>query len=232
MRYDFFVRTREDLIEAIRTFGFVPYFSNSIPGFSLEEHCDPRALWSGNGDDSWAWKGPVIQATGCAYGKLFAKKAAYVSRAWFPDLANYRRDGYDFDARYEDGLAKHQDKTLYDLISMQAPVLSKELRRAGGYAYHGRGGKPDGKKGFDASMTRLQHQGYVIISDFVYDIDKHGNRRGWGVAQYDTPERFMGDAFSDTVYERTPEESYLRLMEQFRRLFPTVREEDLKRILK
>ncbi len=32
----------------------------------------------------------------------------YVSAKWFPDFANYRRDGYDFDARFEDGLASFQ----------------------------------------------------------------------------------------------------------------------------
>ena len=43
-----------------------------------------------------------------AYGKLFAKKAGLVSREWYPGLANYRRNGYDSDARYEDGLASHR----------------------------------------------------------------------------------------------------------------------------
>ena len=172
MRYDFYIRSKQDLIDAIQAFGIVPYFTNSIPGFSLEEHCDPSVLWSDTGDDTWSWKGPVIRATGCAYGKLIERKAAYVSQEWFPDLANYRRDGYDYDARYEDGLAKHEDKVLYDLIEMKAPVLSKELRKSGGYAYHGRFSKTSGKKGFESSITRLQAQCYVIISDFVYTIDK------------------------------------------------------------
>ena len=41
MTYDFYVRTKQDLMEAIRTFGFVPYFSNSVPGFSLEGTATP-----------------------------------------------------------------------------------------------------------------------------------------------------------------------------------------------
>ena len=92
MSYSFYVRTKQDLIDAVQTFGIVPYFSTSIPGFSLEEHCHPTALWSDTGNDSWAWKGPVIQETGCAYGKFFEKMSAYVSRDWFYDLANSRRD--------------------------------------------------------------------------------------------------------------------------------------------
>ena len=232
MAYDFRVRTKQDLIDAVREYGIVPYFSTSVPGFSLEEHCSPSVLFSDNGDDTWAWKGPVIQATGCAYGKFFEKKAAYVSREIFLDLANYRRDGYDFDSRYDDGLARFQDKQLYDLIDASAPVLSKVLRETGGYAYSGRWQKTEGKKGFDTSVTRLQEQCYVIISDFVYTLDKNGNRRGWGVAEYSTPEKTMGEFFTDNVYRRTPEESYERLMEHLKKLFPRAQEKELKKFLK
>ena len=232
MAYDFRVRTKQDLIDAVQEYGIVPYFSTSVPGFSLEEHCSPSVLFSDSGDDTWAWKGPVIQATGCAYGKFFEKKAAYVSREIYLDLANYRRDGYDFDSRYDDGLARFQDKQLYDLIDASAPVLSKVLRETGGYAYSGRWQKTEGKKGFDTSVTRLQEQCYVIISDFVYTLDKNGNRRGWGVAEYSTPEKTMGEFFTDNVYRRTPEESYERLMEHLKKLFPRAQEKELKKFLK
>ena len=72
----------------------------------------------------------------------------------------------------------------------------------------------------------------MIISNFVYTLDKRGNRRGWGVAEYSTPEIFMGDAFSEKVYQRKPEESYERLMEHLYSLFPAVPEASLKKFLK
>ncbi len=232
MAYDFYVRRKQDLIDAVREFGIVPYFRTSIPGFSLEEHCHPAVLFSDTGDDTWAWKGPVIRESGCAYGKFFEKKAAYVSRELFVDLANYRRDGYDFDARYDDGLARFQDKQLYDLIDANGPILSKELRSTGGYAYSGRWQKTEGKKGFDSSITRLQEQCYVLISDFVYTIDKNGNRRGWGVAEYNTPEKHLGDGFAAAVYVHEPKESRERLLEHLVYLFPDVPAADLKKFLK
>ena len=71
----------------------------------------------------------------------------------------------------------------------------------------------------------------MIISNFVYTLDKNGNRRGWGVAEYSTPEKFMGPFFSANVYRRKPEESYSRLMEHLLSLFPAVPEESLKRFL-
>ena len=232
MAYDLYVRTKQDLIDAVQEYGIVPYFSASIPGFSLEEHCPPTVLFNDTDENTWSWKGPVIRATGCAYGKFFGKKAAYVRKDLFLDLANYRRDGYDFDARYDDGLARFQDKQLYDLIEANAPVLSKVLRQGGGYAYSGRWQKTEGKSGFDASVTRLQEQCYVLISDFVYTLDRMGNRRGWGVAEYSTPEKYMGEFFSQNVYRRSPEESFARLLYHLAGLFPEVPEKDLKRFLK
>ncbi len=231
-RYDFYVRSKNDLIEAVETFGIVPYFRTSIPGFSLEEHCHPAALWSDDGDDSWSWKGPVIRETGCAYGKFFEKKAVYVSRKLFPDLANYRRDGYDFDARYDDGLAKYQDRQLYELIEKSAPVLSRQLRSEGNYAYSGRWQKTEGIKGFDTIITRLQEQCYVLISDFVYTTDRKGRKRGWGVAQYSTPEKHMGLEFEENVYNNSPEESRGILMEHLSSLFPDVSEDKLRKFLR
>lgn len=231
MNYDFYVRTKQDLIDAVREYGIIPYFSTSIPGFSLEEHCPPAVLFNDSEENTWEWKGPVIRETGCAYGKFFEKKACYVRQDLFLDLANYRRDGYDFDARYDDGLVKYQDKQLYDLIDENAPVLSKTLRRDGGYAYSGRWQKTEGKKGFDTSVTRLQEQCYVVISDFVYTTDKNGNRRGWGIAEYSTPERQMGEFFSKNVYQRSPEESYSRLLEYLCSLFPGVSEKQIRRFL-
>ena len=72
----------------------------------------------------------------------------------------------------------------------------------------------------------------MLVSNFVYTLDKKGNRRGWGVAEYSTPEAFMGSAFSENVYQRKPEESYERLLEHLIRLFPHCSEKELKKFLK
>lgn len=198
----FVIRTKEDLINAIFEFGFLPFFSNSIKGFSIEEHVHPDAWYSRSSDrwDVWEWKGPVIRETRCAYGKFFEKKAVFVSPALFPDFANYRRDGYDFDALYDDEKAPTKDKILFDLIEANAPILSRDLKEKGNY------GK-NGVKGFDTVINRLQHESYVLISDFTYSLDKFGKPYGWGNAVYSTPEKFLGESFIRKVYEKEPEES-------------------------
>ena len=134
------IKSKKDMADAVETLGFLPFFKNSIEGFSIEEHVSSNAWFSGD-EGVWEWKGPVIRETGCAYGKFFEKKAVFVSREFFPDFANFRRDGYDFDARFDDGLAPFCDKELFDLIYSSAPVLSKTLKSAGNYV-------KGGKKGF------------------------------------------------------------------------------------
>ena len=221
---DFMIRKKADITQAVERFGFLPFFTNSIPGFSIEEHTDPK-IWFSDEAGPWEWKGPIIRESGCAYGKLFEKKAAFVSKKWFPDLANYRRDGYDFDSRFEDELASYQDKRLFELVDVNAPVLSKRIKELGNY-------KKGGNKGFDTCITRLQSQCYIVISDFVYLKDKKGKQYGWGVAEYSTPERFMGSDFKERVYSKSPKESYERILTHLRNLLPNVSEETLRKFLK
>ncbi|MCR5487172.1 MAG: hypothetical protein K6F35_06535 [Lachnospiraceae bacterium] len=225
---EFTIGSMQELIKIIKETGFVPFFANEIEGFSIEEHIAEGCWYDDANEDfwpAWEWKGPVIRKLKCAYGKFLRNKAMYISPEWFPDFANFRRDGYDFDARYEDGLASFYDRELYELLDANAPVISRQLKQAGGY------GK-DGKKGFDTMITRLQKQCYVITGDFKYMVDKSGNRYGWGVAEYTTPERFMGKKFVDAVYRRTPEESYARIVKHFKKILPQAEEAQIIRILK
>ena len=214
------------MIEVIEEFGFLPFFANSVPGFSLEEHVAPSAWYIyGKSWKVWEYKGPVIRECGCAYGKFFGGKAAFVSREFFGDLANYRRDGYDYEGRVNDGLAGERERVLYDLLAANAPIASRALKALGGY------GK-EGRKGFDAAISKLQAQCYALISDFVYDISKDGKPYGIGVAKYSTPEAFFGTEYCDSFYGRDVRESYERLFEHLRELFPSASEKAIKKVLK
>lgn len=225
---DFLIDSMDELLSLIEELGFVPFFENEIEGFSIEEHIAPGHWYDDSEDgfwDAWEWKGPVIRLTKCAYGKFLRGKAMYISAKWFPDFANFRRDGYDFDARFEDGLASFDDRDLYNLLDANAPILSKPLKQLGNY-------RKGGRKGFDSSITRLQKQCYVITSDFRYATDKFGNEYGWGIAEYSTPEKFFGKKFTDKVYKRTPEQSYDRVFKHFKKILPDVEDEWIEKILK
>ncbi|MBR3635894.1 MAG: hypothetical protein IKN47_06825 [Lachnospiraceae bacterium] len=225
---DFKIDSITGLMDVIDELGFVPFFKNEVEGFSIEEHIAP-GCWYNDGDNgfwpAWEWKGPVISQMKCAYGKFLKNKAMYISPKWFPDFANFRRDGYDFDARFDDGLASIRDKELFELLDANAPVMSKQLKLLGHYGKNGR-------KGFDTMITRLEKQCYVLISDFIYSTDRYGNRYGWGVAQYSTPERFLGKKFCDSVYKRSPEESYEKIVTHLKKILPDADKALIEKILK
>lgn len=196
------IQSCSDLAALVQKWGFLPLLKNRIPGFSVEEHTPPE-LWFAEGvDGPWEWKGPVIRGTGCAYGKFFGGKAGFISAQWYPDFANWRRDGYDYDARYEDGLASYRDKKVYDVLAEHTSLLSRSLREQVGIAKRGE---------LDAIISRLQMQGYVVTVDFVYPTGKDGRPYSWGLAQYATPEQHFGEAFTKKVYARKPQESKMRM---------------------
>ena len=227
-----YIRKKEDLINAIEEYGIVPFFSNEIKGFSLEENCDPKVYFSEQ-PGLWEWKGPVIQETRCAYGKFFRKKAAYISRKWYYDFANYRRDGYDFEARISDGLVNYNEEFLYNIIASRHSILSKTAKAIGGYVRPRERGKDswEPRKGFDTTITALQMKGYVLITDFDYETDRKGEFYGWGIARYATPEEFYGKSFAKNCYRRSPEESYQRLLRQLKKINPEASKDDLIRFL-
>ncbi len=213
----------EAIVTTVNEIGFLPFFANEVAGFSIEEHC-PHELWfSDSADGPWEWKGPVIRS-GCLYGKFFRNKAGFVSREWFADFANYRRDGYDFDSRMDEGIAPHKDEEIYTAILQNGKLLSKRLKEICNY-------KKGGNKGFETVITRLQMCTYVDISDFVYMTDKNGKIYGWGVAEYSTPEyRFGYDAIT-AAYKREPKESFERIVRRLRTVLPEASEQAIRKII-
>lgn len=230
---DIYIKTKQDIINAIDEYGILPFFSNGIEGFSIEENCDPK-VYFGEEPGIWEWKGPVIQESRCAYGKFFNKKAAFVSKKWFYDFANYRRDGYDFDARLSDGLVNYNEEFLYNIISSKHSILSKTAKAIGGYIKPREKGRDTWvpRKGFDTTITALQMKGYVLIIDFEYEVDKNNNFYGWGIARYSTPEEFYGKSFAKNCYKRSPEESYKRLYKQIKKINPKAKDYQIERFLK
>ena len=63
--------------------------------------------------------------------KILWKKVAFISAQWFSDFANFRRDGYDFDALYDDGLANYWDKELYELLERESILSGRAEKERG-----------------------------------------------------------------------------------------------------
>lgn len=217
------ISSKDQLEKAALHFGILPFFRNNIEGFSVEGMAAPGMLFGETSDDygCWEWKGPVIQLQTTAYGKFFNKRAGFVSRELLPDFLNYRRAAYKVSP---DSI----DEKILHIVKEREGVTSTELREEiFGKPSHRRkptdlvdllSAKRHKRNSLEGALQRLQMGGHLLIADFEYKHTKQGKRYGWGVALYSTPEIWFEQRFNGT--ERTPEESFARLVDHLRRKLP------------
>ena len=219
------IRSRHELVSWIDEVGFLPLFKNEIDGFSAEEHTASRCWWSGDPEqDPWEWRELIARSGSVAYGKFFGKKAGFISKGWFPHFANYRRNGYDFDSRWDDELASRRQKLIMDQFAVKDKFLSYELRDSAGF---GR----DGEKNFEGTVTNLQMMGYLLIRDFRRRLNKKGQPYGWPISVYSTPESLWGYDYISSAYSLEPERSGELIFGKVRENFPAASEETLRAVL-
>ena len=151
-------------------------------------------------------------------------ESGFVSREWLPELVNFRRDGYDFDARCDDGLVFHKDEELYNTVNAEGEILSKFLKKKLDY-------RKGGNTGFETCITRLQMQTYLCVSDFIRLKDKNGRPYGWAVAQYTTPEHLFGYDYVTSAYKSEPKDSEEKMIAHLKNLLPAT-EVQIQKLLK
>ena len=220
------IRSAEELINYINEVGFLPLFKNEIDGFSVEEHTWPQGWWSGDPEqDPWEWREEIARSGKVAYGKFFDKKAGFISLEWLPRFVNYRRDGYDFDARYEDGLASFRSKRIMDQFLEHEELYSNELKEMAGF---GKGGE----KNFSGIITDLQMQTYLTVKDFRQRKNKKGQQYGWSIAIYAMPEQIWGYELVTAAYKEKPEESKEQIKCRVKEVFPWATDRQINKIIK
>ena len=219
----------------IQKWGFLPFFQNAIEGFSIEDHT-PSEFWFTDEQMAgpWEWKGPIITQWDCTYGKFFGKKAGFVSLSWLPDFLNWRRFKYPLSSYGED--AHH----ILEVLRKNESLLSRELKKASGFTLSRKKkfdpfglGKKEEKNGTaaDKLLVDLQMGTYVTIADFEYNFSKSGERYGWGVARYCTPEALFGEEILKACEGRSPEESRNRILEHLSSLFPNVPPSKMEKLI-
>lgn len=210
------------LMELIREVGFLPLLDSGISGYSAEDIVDAEcryvSLPEGGWDwPLWNWKGEIVRELPCMYGKLFNKKAGFVSSEWWPDLCNYRRSKYPRPA--DESVEGAILSTLYS----EGSLITRELRAACGFTGKGMRSK------FDSYLTRLQMSTYIVTADFVYPRDKHGREYGMGWSLLTTPEALYGKEACRCG--RSADESLQRMLEHLRKIIPEATDKQLARMI-
>lgn len=140
---------------------------------------------------------------------------------------NYRRDGYDFDALWDDEKASRRQKKIMDLFAQEnanAEYYSSEVKQKAGF------GK-DGEKGFEGTITDLQMQMYLCVRDFRQRKNKKGEKYGWAIVVYSTLEHVFGYEYVTSAYSEDPVESGKRVVNRIMELYPSVPVDQLSKLL-
>lgn len=221
------LKSAADLARLIDDAGFIPLFDGSIRGFSVYSLTEPFRWWTGDDrTDPWQWRIELAARGNAAYGKLLEKKAAFVSRDLYPLFANARRDGYDFDARYEDGKARSKEKRIMDHLSGTTKILSSyTLKALAGFG-------PGGEGGFEGALAALEMQTYLTVRGMECRRSKTGEEYGWPVALLSTSEALFGAKLVRSRYREAPADSKEKLVEHMMKLFPGIAESQAVKFLK
>ena len=220
------IKTHHELSEYINKVGFLPLFKNSIEGFSVEELTAADSWWTPvPEEDPWQWREVIAGEGQIAYGKLFGNRAGFVSKEWYPYLASYRRDGYDFDSRYEDGLASHRAKKVMDVLTITELIPSNELKSTAGF-YKG------GEKGFEGVMTLLQMQTYITVRSFQRRCNKRQEEYGWPVAIFSLSERLFGEDHVRSAYTLGAAKAKSMIVEQIKSRYPKVSVTEIEKVIR
>lgn len=229
------LHTVDEAIKYINEIGFLPLFHNEIPGFSLEERTVPEYWWCDDpAVDPWTWREIIARRGNVVYGKFFDKKAGFISKEWLPYFVNYRRDGYDFDALWDDEKASRRQKKIMDLFAGEHAddeLYSFEIKKQAGFGKKA-DGNGNGEKNFEGTITELQMQMYLCMKDFRKRKNKKGQDYGWNVAVYATPEHLYGYDFVTSAYKEQPSESRDRIFAHVREVCPTAEEKQIQKLLK
>lgn len=218
-----FIHTSAELTAYVEKIGFLPLLNLGVGDWSAEAAADEEAQYTRLPEGGWEWplwqwKGDVLRESGCAYGKFFDRKTGFVSREWWPDFCNHRR------SRLPQPEPDSVEQMILQTLREHGSLTTRGLRAACGL------GGPNIRGRFDTLIARLQMCCRVVTEDFVYPHDRHGRQYGWGWAVLTTPEARFGRAACQP--DRTPEESYSRLLAHFRQILPGTSDEQIRLMLR
>ena len=212
------------MLEAVRAYGFLPFFENAVPGFSVEELTPPSCWLSDEQLGPWDWKVDLVQSGEIVYGKfLCGGKAAFATVPWYAHLRAWRlsQEKYAPTAEGEQVLA---------LVDETGSCVSRQVRERLGVR----------KSRADAVLAALMRDCRLVIGD-IQRVYRGPNLeyKGWQTASYCRPESVFerpDETFgpwkikgSSLQCDCSPEASFEKLRDHVLTLFPGA---DAKSVLK
>ena len=214
------------MLEAIKAYGIIPFFENSVRGYSIEELTPPSFWLTDEQLGPWDWKVDVVQSGEIVYGKfLCGGKASFATPEWYAHLRNWRLSQKKY--KPTDNGVK-----VLDLIGKEGSCNARQIREMLGVK----------KSKADSVLAGLMQGTRIVIGD-IQRVYRGPNLeyKGWQTASYCTPESLFErpeEEFGPWHIKGTslkcncsPEESYSKLTGHIRNMFPEATENEIRKII-
>ena len=168
----------ESMLALIRELGIVPFFSNPIAGYSVEEHTPKDQWFTDENLGPWDWKIECVRSGDIAYGKfLWSGKASFARADVYRELINWRRSLPKYSPTQD-------QQTVLDYLAEHGSVSVPEVRQLLGVK----------KSAADALLSKLQMQTRIVTGDIerVYRGPAL-TYNGWQRCSFCSPEALFED---------------------------------------
>ena len=151
--------------------GEEPPYPTPVQWFSGDDETDP-----------WSWHMRVLaERPRIGYGKVFFRKAGYITEEYAPYFLAVRRVK-SFAQAYADGEMSAMAKRIYDAVDDGGDVPVHILKQIIGFTR-------EEKSAFDRTLIELQMKMFITISG---SAQRYANYDGWASTVFSTAERFWG----------------------------------------
>jgi hypothetical protein len=214
------------MLEAVKTYGIIPFFENTVRGYSIEELTPPSFWLTDEELGPWDWKVDVVQSGEIVYGKfLCGGKASFATPEWYAHLRNWRLAQDKYKPTEEGG-------KVLELIGKEGSCNARQIREMLGVK----------KSKADSVLAGLMQGTRIVIGD-IQRVYRGPNLeyKGWQTASYCTPESLFErpeEEFGPWHIKGTslkcdcsPEKSYSKLTGHIRNMFPEATENAVRKII-
>lgn len=216
----------KDFLAEIDKIGFCMSGTNGEDIFNINAYyAEDIEYHTGDNElDPWRWRiRGITESEDLFYGKVFFKKAGWVTKAWLSDFIAVRRKGLSFEELYEDGLMTQMEKQVYELIQNRVNVSLNEINLEIGKTH---------KKDIAKAIVSLQMKFLTAISGETYKVSSKGEPYGWPVTVFSTLEEKFGQKVTEEAKLIDPSLAFGRIQEQIMKLNPDANDKKIKAFIK
>ncbi len=226
-----FVSNFDEFIAELRRVGFTQFggprtsLATIIPcGYGDPPVNGVRWFSDAPDHDPCYWRARVLDHfSDITYAKMIQRKAAYITREWYPYFLAVRRKNRTFLDDYNDGKHSYASKQVHDVLYENGPMPVHELRIAAGFAAD--------KKTFEKALADLQMGLFVTISGYAQKISKAGEPYGWSSDVYCLTEQFWSEEVFVQTAQLDPQAAYDSIAARVLELNPQAPSNQIKKFI-